>query len=74
MIKSFKTKFTDNEVETWPVVGVKMEYYYQAHFIANLMRNLKYVSALLIIWKFLRSGIAGHFYTAIQEYLDIYLV
>ena len=49
MIKSFKTKFTDNEVETWPAVGVKMEYYYMAHFIANLSATLKHKAALMII-------------------------
>ena len=50
MIKSFKTKFTDNEVETWPAAGVKMEYYYKAHFIANLlMGTLEHVPALFII-------------------------
>ena len=49
MIKSFKTKFTDNEVETWPAVGAKMEYYYTAHFIANLLATLKHMAAPVII-------------------------
>ena len=49
MIKSFKTKFTDNEVETWPAVGVKMEYYDTAYFIANRAATLKHIEAPLII-------------------------
>ena len=49
MIKSFKTKFTDNEVETWPAVDVKMEYYFTVHFIANLSATMKLIAVLLII-------------------------
>ena len=49
MIKSFKTKFTDNEVETRQAVGVKMEYYYATHFIANLPPPLKHTAAVVMI-------------------------
>ena len=52
MIKSFNTKFTDNEVESWPgsTVGVKMEYYNTVHSIASPLTAREHVAAPQSDW------------------------